>query len=419
MKHTFKNLSLVVLTLCALSCQWDPYQHDIAKVEDTMRLSASSDAVAILEDKLKETLVTFEWTPARTMSDEYIVSYETKLDVLGNNFGSKTVIRTDMDADEFSQSFTAEQINNWANERWGIPVNKKFTLEFRVIAQWEGGKTFELPEVKTVTVEVTPLKVIIFDADKMSVGGTAVEETEIYKTLENTQQYAWKGDLTIGDLLIPVEYEGADYYICPADHSSVLHDGEAIDIVMEENPVAWNITEAGAYRVVVNMETHKLTIYSPKTDLQPKVVTWYVNQKTPNEDANGRVLMTTTIENLWARGESAGWAAAGKDLQVTVSLADPQILVYSGTVMGSGRTDFPIMTNWKAEDGTSYTTNNAYVLAPVYTGSNYDQSVSLKTWIDIEGGSYLRGNYFKMPGNPKVNFIIFDLRNMRMWLETR
>ena len=36
------------------------------------------------------------------------------------------------------RSYTSEQINNWANERWKVPVNKTFTLAFRVIAEYAG-----------------------------------------------------------------------------------------------------------------------------------------------------------------------------------------------------------------------------------------------------------------------------------------
>ena len=103
-----------------------------------------------------------------------------------------------------------------------------------------------------------------------------------------------------------------------------------------------------------------------------------------------------------------------------MSLADPQILVYTGGVLGSGRTDFAIISNLKVDgfnNGNAYTVNNSYVFAPVWTGSNYDQSVTLGKWMDMEGGSYLRGNYFKIPSG--TNFIIFDLRNMRIWMEKR
>ena len=68
-------------------------------------------------------------------------------------------------------------------------------------------------------------------------------------------------------------------------------------------------------------------------------------------------------------------------------------------------------------DGNAYNTNNSYVFAPVWTGSNYDQSVTMGKWMDMEGGSYLRGNYFKIPSG--TNFIIFDLRHMRIWMEKR
>lgn len=325
-----------------------------------------------------------------------------------------------MDPGEFSQSFTVEQLNTWATERWGLPVNKQFTLEYRVVAQWEGGSTFEMPEVRTMQVVVTPIKVTVFDADKMFVGGTAVEEEEISRTLENEFQFAWLGDLTIGDLQVPVEYEGVRYYIAPKDGKTALQDGKTIDITMQEEPFAWNITSAGQYRVVVNMKTAKATIYSPATDLKPFTVSWYPNLKTPQDGDNGHAYITTTVDKLYGRGESVGWSAAGKDLKCKVSLADPQILVYTGGVLGSGRTDFAIISNLKVDgynNGNAYTVNNSYVFAPVWTGSNYDQSVTLGKWMDMEGGSYLRGNYFKIPSG--TNFIIFDLRNMRIWMEKR
>ena len=67
--------------------------------------------------------ITFTWTDAREMSDDYYLTYETKLDVLGNNFGSKTVIKNTFEAGENSISFTLDQINTWASERWEIPVS--------------------------------------------------------------------------------------------------------------------------------------------------------------------------------------------------------------------------------------------------------------------------------------------------------
>ena len=123
------NISL--LTLVALgqwACAWDPYEHDSDPVRETLELTASASQIALDENDLTATVLTFDWTPARPMSDEYLVSYKTKLDLLTNNFGSATTIETSEDDGIFSRSYTSEQLNNWANERWKVPVNKTFTL---------------------------------------------------------------------------------------------------------------------------------------------------------------------------------------------------------------------------------------------------------------------------------------------------
>ena len=113
------------------------------------------------------------------MPDEYLVSYTTKLDLLNNNFGSSTAIVTSEDDGIFSRSYTSEQINNWANERWKVPVNKTFTLAFRVIAEYAGGPTYEMPEVRTVEVTVTPIKVDVFDAERHPLFGCAAMQHDV------------------------------------------------------------------------------------------------------------------------------------------------------------------------------------------------------------------------------------------------
>ena len=72
------NLSL--LTLFALgqwACEWDPYEHDSDPVRETLELTASASQIALDENDLSATVLTFDWTPARPMPDEYLVSYTT------------------------------------------------------------------------------------------------------------------------------------------------------------------------------------------------------------------------------------------------------------------------------------------------------------------------------------------------------
>lgn len=397
-------LLLVFAALMQWACAYDPYENDIPRVPEKLEVTASSHAIALDENNLKDPVITFDWSDARAMGDDYVVSYTTQLDVLGNNFGSTTVIRRVEDEGVYSRSFTSEQLNNWANELWKIPVNKSFTLQFRVSVEWAGGPTFEAPEVREVEVEVTPIKVIIFDADKMSLAGSALaSETEIGKTLENVNQYAWLGDLTRGELQIPVQLDGQTYYIAPADGDGTLKDGEPMDVVMQEESAAWNIAEPGEYRVVVDMLKKQVTVYSPATALKPLSVTFRPN----GADANPET--TIEVTELWAYGAGTGWGA--RKLNCKPSLADPQILVYSGAALSSGM-KFCVSNSFTV-GGTSYNQNNAYCFTCPLKPDGKRQNVTLEhnKLSELHGGAdgETRNSYYTIPA--KTNFIIFDLRN--------
>lgn len=248
--------------------------------------------------------------------------------------------------------------------------------------------------------------------------GTAIAGgvQEMTKCLEKCNLYAFRAEFSKGDFCIRVTGENGGIY-APASGNDIS-DGQTVDLVKNEDG-HWTIPEAGFYRVVVDFDTKKVAIYSSETDLQPFTVKWQPNWKTP-KDTNKEPWITTTVDTIYGRGGSVDWAATGKDLKCKVSLADPQVLVYTGGVLRSGRTDFAIISSLKVagyNGGNAYNTNNSYVFAPVYTGTNYDQSITLGEWMDMEGGSYLRGNYFNIPNN--TNFIIFDIRNMKIWFEQR
>ena len=401
------NLSL--LTLFALgqwACAWDPYEHDSDPVNETLELTASASQIALDENNLSATILTFDWTPARQMPDEYLVSYTTKLDLLNNNFGSATTIETSEDDGIFSRSYTSEQLNNWANERWKVPVNKTFTLAFRVIAEYAGGPTYEMPEVRTVEVTVTPIKVDVFDADKVSLSGTAINSTtEIEKTVENANLYAWYGALSIGELQIPVELDGQTYYIVPSEGNGAFKDGELVDVKMQDDPVSWSIPAAGNYRLLIDMEKKQVRIYSPATDLKPLSVTFHPN--------GTETLPTITMEvtNLYMYGDQS-WS--GKKMNCVQSLADPQILIYSGNMTFKDRTSFRVSQNFEI-NGTSYNISNTYCFTCPLNSENKKQDVTLTLDKEcpLHGGSdgESRGSYYRMPSGDTYSIII-NLRNM-------
>ena len=153
----------------------------------------------------------------------------------------------------------------------------------------------------------------------------------------------------------------------------------------------------------------------------------------PNSNAD-LTPITTVVTNLWMRGATAGWASGGKDLQLTQSKADPQILVYRGDAInnGDGRTSFSVISTYEYDgngDGQveSYNVNNAAQFAPERidpdgngvqeSGNDYTQELAVGTWMPMSVGSDIRGNYWKC--NKSTNFIVFDLRNMRIRFEIK
>ena len=405
------NVSL--LTLLAVgqwACAWDPYEHDADPVPETLTLTASSADIVLDEEHLTDPVLTFEWTPARQVSDDFLVTYTTKLDVVTNNFGSSTTIVTVEDEGIFSRSFTSEQLNNWANERWNLPVNKNFTLAFRVIAEYVGGETYEMLEVRTVEVNVTPIHVDIFAADKMAIDGSSVVggETEIEKTVENENLYAWYGDLQIGELQVPVEFDGLNYYLVPADGESDIHDGELIDVKMQETPVSWNIPAAGKYRLLIDMQNKQVRFYSEATDLQPLSVTFRPNGAETNP------VTTMIVTDLYAYGGGTGWGV--RKLNLKQSMADPQVLIYDaeehdGTKL-SGSMKFCVAQNFTVEE-VSYNQNNAYCFTNPLTpeGGRQNLSLTLNKVGELHGGAdgETRNSYYQIPA---ADLLILDLRNM-------
>lgn len=428
MKYTYilKTGLLSLITLLTVSCEYNPYDTDIEPVKETMTLECSNQSVAINENDLTADVLSFTWSEARELSDEYNVIYKAELDVLGNNFGSQTVItsgigfdyRYNEEAGIYTATFTSEQLNNWFIERWKLPVNKNFTLEFRVVAQWNGGKGFESPEVRKITVNVKPIQVVIFDADEMSIGGNVIPTpVEIFKTLENENVYAWKGTLSPGELQIPVQFGGNKYYIRPADGNTEITDGTPMSVKMDDAAGGWNIAEHGEYRVVINMADKTVTIYSAATDLKPLKVDFHPNGE------EYLPIASLEVTDLYAFGGGTGWGIW--TLNLVPSLADPQVLIFDGrnnaiTSLG-GDMKFAIAMNFKDCEGNEYNLHNCYCLTNPLTedGNKQNVSVDADKLFYLHGGSDLptRDSYLIIPGG--TNFIIFDLRNMTLYATTK
>ena len=104
-------------------------------------------------------------------------------------------------------------------------------------------------------------------------------------------------------------------------------------------------------------------------------------------------------------GGGTGWA--WKQGNCTVSLADPQVLIYQGAALTSGDgVKFVVY-------GESDFRNVAYTFTNPLTAENKRQNLTLALdkLGDLHGGfdSETRNSYYKLPAG--TNFIVFDLRN--------
>ncbi|MFV0467767.1 MAG: SusE domain-containing protein [Dysgonomonas sp.] len=395
-KFIYKILPLLFVGTLLSAC--DNEIKDIPKVQEKLELTTDSYDITIDLDNPREVILTFDWTEARETAEDNLISYTTKLDVVGNNFGTSTAIINSEEEGIFSRSFTSEQLYSWLTERWKLPLTKPFTLEFRVVAQWDGGATFEAPEVRTIRINVAAVKEEVPVPEKVTLSGSSMNNAivEIEKTLENENKYAALVNLKAGELVIPLVTTGdKEYYLNPKDGEGTLRDGEAEAVEQQDRRVAWNITTAGEYRIVIDFENSEVTIYSPAKALEPAIVTWL----------KGAEEVNTTVTNLWLYGGGTSWGWWNGNL--SVSLADPQILIYKGNALSSGDgVKFVVY-------GDSDFRNNAYTFTNPLTadGKRQNLSLALDKLGDLHGGydGETRNSYYKLPAG--TNFIVFDLRS--------
>lgn len=397
-KFLYQILPFLCAFLCLGAC--DNSIKDITKVEEKLELSVSSRDIVLDLDNPREFVLTFDWTEPRNTSDENLVFYTTKLDVVGNNFGTSTAIINAEEEGVFKRSFTSEQLYSWMTERWNVPLTKPLQIEFRIVVHWEGGPTFEAPEVRTETVTIAALKEEVAIPDMIALSGSAVNNKiiEMEKTLENENIYAALLNLDVGELTIPIVSSGDMKYLNAKDDDGLLKDGITEDVVLQEKRGFWTIETAGEYRVVLNLEDSKVTIYSPNNQLQPAVVTWVKNSDPVEE-------VQTTVEDLYLFGGGTGWGWWKGNC--SVSLADPQILIYHGDALTSGDgVKFVVY-------GESDYRNVAYAFTNPLTPENERQNMSLAMdkLGELHGGfdGETRNSYYKLPSG--ANFIVLDLRN--------
>lgn len=311
-------------------------------VVETMTLEASAQEVVLDAEEVDKVALTLTWTPAREMPDDYLVTYVTFLDVEGNDFSN--AVRQVVDDGVFTKEYTTQELQNLLVEKWNKNYSRAVNMQFKVIAKWEGGEKYVMPEVRTVDFSVRPFRPLTFDADRIFLSGDAMTGTTrkpMGKTPESDYIYAEEVYLRAGEMTIPIEYQGMTSYICPADGSVEVPDNDQVDskpagtqynAVVKELKAdatlpAWNIPVEGYWRVIIDIENKTVKFFSPKNRLEPLTVEFAYEGRNPAS----WILTKTLLAGNYYLNSMTGWDSwKGKAFPFVVSKVDPMILIWSG-----------------------------------------------------------------------------------------
>lgn len=451
MKKILLYLGAFALAVTGLaSCADDYSEYDNSYMldnDETMTLEASATSIELEEDLLNEPALTFTWTPAREMPDDYVLTYVTMLDLKVNQFSASTVIREVADDGVFSKTYTTEELQNYIVDKWVRSTSEVTTLSFKVIAKWEGGSKFVMPEVRTVDVDIQPYRPNVFEADRVNLDGDAVRQImpsmnyTMDITPENEYIYAGEFKMAAGRMTIPVQQDGATLYICPADGETVnvpdadqvdgkpapteAYAAKVLDIPdsgdADELP-AWNLPSEGDWRVIIDMENETVQFYSPKNKLEPATVRFNYAY------SSDRVLSREITEGeyyLYLNNGTDGWKA-NYPLQFKVSLIDPQIIIWEdGTTISIPTTGFSVkvgrlLSHFVYEDkGTTgddpekdSEVNFTSRVAAFSPGREADVELQMNTWMPME--AVVSNKRWKPTNAVTIKKITIDIRNNRI-----
>ena len=541
----FKLSCVLLISSFAVGCKDDPDNYVSRNAYD-LKLTTSTDEVILNENTPDEVALTLEWTAARDLGYDYIMTYVYEADLgVAKPTGGKAGIKEYEDENIFKRSYTHKQLQEMLVNDWLQLTSTKTSMTFTVTASYEGPSVV-VPDLSTVNVNIKtygpkqfladkvymsgtavgdnglemtaskanakifvytgalstgtinfpitygeevkqnaiapltasqditnlPMDAVvlekasagswkiaeageyrvtvnlvthtvtivpagdILDMEKVFLAGTAIDpETEIIQTLEDENIYAFRGELKVGSLYLPLLFEGTkDQSIVPSSLDKTdIEDGKEVRFGVNTTANAgstnyWNIKTAGTYRIVVNVETKTITIYSPTTDLKNTKVSWNntVEGKNPYVSEVETLWMYGGYNNLQGDGKGKGDTAGFDDkYTLTQSLANPNIFVYKGDVL-------PRSTVTDEYDKQSYTGavnftvsrihNNVYAYGSTAEAKRNVKKGYMPTTLGASqvlkaGQSDNRYAYFLIPEN--TNYVLVDIEKLTVVFDNK
>lgn len=291
----------------------------------------------------------------------------------------------------------AADVNVGAEPMEATVAGSDETLYSWVITEADSYRVSLNMSAKTVSVIKTA---DIMEVDKLFMSGSAVgaEDIEVTRTLENDVLYAWKGELSAGELYFPIEYEGErNLTMVPvnADSHDLTVDG-TMNAFTTVSAVAatgryWTVPADGTYRIIVNTDERSVAVYSAENDMKNKKVLY---KKThPENEANDNYEQEITILYMWSGNTyNTGSRPVGGEFVLTQSLANPRLFVYKGAALKSGENLKFLVSDSR---------NNVYAFGAGDTGASGNDVM-----VNVEKGQKFTPIYGGQGNNRYTYFVI-------------
>ena len=249
------------ILVCFPGCENQDYAITIDTVADGMHLAVSAEEVALSQDLMDETAVTFTWGEAQPRANNGVLTYYFKLGLPGF---TTAIEKIKIDPGVFTYSLSHGDLNVLAHHV-GIPYGDAAQLEAEIIASSEDGEFFVKPEISTVLFNVTtfilgvPVPPTLYLVGSANPAGPAINNGFALTNGSVSGEFLWAGQLQAGSFKF-VNALAGDI----SSWSKGLSDSElAPNFTASDADVEFTIPAPGLYSIYINMDENEI-IYGVK-----------------------------------------------------------------------------------------------------------------------------------------------------------
>ena len=255
-------------------------------------LTASKDTVVINSATPGDEAVTFSWS---AFGNSLI---ENKLIITANGVSDTTVVGKNT----VSRRFTNAELNSILVEKLSLVPNTE--AEVQVMLQATVTLNNNTDTSNIITLKVTPAptgaaySALWIVGDATPNGWNIDAPNQMVPDPTNPFQFKYNEVLNAGEFKIPVSTGNwsTDFYMPPANHPDL--SSTDVKLISRGDPDnKWQITTAGAYKILLNISSSPFIHITPFT---PYTMLYMVGDATPaGWDINAPVAMTPTPGNVY------------------------------------------------------------------------------------------------------------------------